>query len=149
MPSKSKTRVQHFPFETVKAAEASAFPNTSSTLLELPLELIMEILSHFDCLPTITGKLDLGLFGVDPKVSRRDLERTDALRALSQTCRSWRNLFSPLLWERLEPCLIHSDSGKWSESYGESLIRKSTLVCENPEIASHVRCVQLRTLWGS
>ena len=146
MPQKSKTRVQHSPgLETVnvKAAEASAF---RFTLLELPLELIMEILSHFNYLPVITAKLDLGHFGVDPKVSRLYLKRTDVLRALSQTCRSWRNLFSPLLWERLEPCLIHSDSGKCPESYGESLIRKSTFVCENPEIASHVRCVRIRTL---
>ena len=146
MPRKSKTRVQHSPFETVniEAAEASAF---RSTLLELPLELIIEILSHFNCLPLITGKLDYGLFGIDPTVTRRYLERTDTLRALSQTCRSWRNRFFPLLWDRLEPCLIHSsDSGIWSESYGTSLIRKSALVCENPEIASYIRCVQIRTL---
>jgi hypothetical protein len=110
MPRKSKTRVQHSPLETVsvKAAKAFAF---RSTLLELPLELIMEILSYFDCLPRITGKLDYGLFGIDPTVARRYLERTDALRALSQTCRSWRNRLFPLLWDRLEPCLIHSNSG--------------------------------------
>ena len=133
------------PLETVnlKAAEAPAFLNTSEALLKLPLELIMEVLSHFDCLPIITGKFDYDLFGIDPKITRRYLERTDALRALSQTCRSWRNLFFPLLWERLEPCLIHSDSGNWSESYGNSLIRKSALVCENAEIASHIRCVQI------
>ena len=144
MPLKSKTRVKRSPLQTVnvEAAEAFAFPNTSATLLELPLELIMEVLSHFECLPAIiTGKFDYDLFGIDPKITRRYLERTDALRALSQMCRSWRNLFFPLLWERLEPCLIHSDSGNWSEGYGNSLIRKSAFVCENPEIASHVRCV--------
>ena len=147
MPLKSKTRVQH-PLEAVnvKAAEASAFPNTSSTLLELPLELIMEIVSHFDCLPIITSKLNYGLFGADPRFSGRYLERIDALRALSQTCRSLRNLFFPLLWERLEPCLIPSDSGKWSENNADLLMRVSGFVCDNPEIASHVRCVHIRTL---
>ena len=150
MPRKSKTRVQHSPFETVnvEAAEAPAFPNTGSTLFKLPLELIMDILSYFDCLPIFTNKLNLSLFGIDPRVSRRYLERTDVLRALSQTCRSWRNLFFPLLWERLEPCSVMDDgSGNWFESNMDSLIRKSALVCENPEIASHVRCVQIRTLW--
>ena len=145
MPSKSKTRVQHSPLETVsvKAAEAPAFPNTHSAFLELPLELIMEILSHLDCLPIITTKLNCHRFSSDPRVSGRYLERTNALRALSQTCRSWRNLFSPLLWERLE---LHSDSGKWSDNNADLLMRMSAFVCENPEISLHVRCVQIRTL---
>ena len=151
MPRKSKIRIQHSPLETanVKAAEGPAFPNTGSTLFKLPLELIMEILSYFNCLPIITNKLNLSLFGINPKVSRRYLERTDALRALSQTCRSWRNLFLPLLWERLESCcsVMDIDSGNRFESNMNSLIRKSALVCENPEIASHVRCVQVRILW--
>ena len=63
-----------------------------------------------------------------------------------ETCKLWRNLFFPLLWERLEPCLTHSKAAAWYKVYGESLIRKSSLVCENPEIASHVRYVQIRTL---
>ena len=142
MPRKSKTRVKHSPLETIniKAPEAPAFPNTGSTLLELPHELIMEILSHFDCLPIITGKVDYGLFGIDPTVTRRYLERTNALRALSQTCKSGRDLFFPLLWERLEPCL-NSTSKEWFKVYRDSLMRMSAFVCENPEIASHVRCV--------
>jgi len=149
MPSKSKMRVQYSPLETVnvKAAGASAFPNTRSTLLELPLELIMEILSHLDGLPIITSELNYHRFNSVPRVSGWYLERTNALRALSHTCRSWRKLFSPLLWERLEPCLIHSDSGKRSESNADLLMRMSTFICENPEIASHVWCV-IRTLWG-
>jgi len=143
MPSKSRIHVKQSPLETVnaKAAEAPAFPNIRSTLLELPLELIMEILSHFDCLPTITSKHHYGLFGIDPTVTRRYLERTNRLRGLSQTCRSWRNLFFPLLWERLESCLTNSTSNEWFKVYGDSLIRKSALVCENTEIASYVRCV--------
>jgi hypothetical protein len=147
MPSKSKTRVKHSTLEIVN--EAPAFPNTGSTLFELPLELILEILSYFDSLPLITSKHHYSLLNIDPTITRRYLERTNTLRALSQTCRSWRTLFFPLLWERLEPCLMHFDSGKrYSESNADSLIRKSALVCENPEIASHVRCVQIRTLSG-
>jgi len=150
MSLKSKKRVKRSSLEmcAVKAAEAPAFPNIDkgSKLLELPLELIMEILSHFDHLPIITGKLDCSPFGVDPTISRRYLGRTDVLRALSQTCKLWRNLFFPLLWERLEPCLTHSKAAAWYKVYGESLIRKSSLVCENQEIALHVRYVQIRSL---
>ena len=132
MPLKSNTSVKHSPLATVNvnATGPPAFPNKGFELLELPLELIMEILSHFAHVPISTG-------------------RTYALRALSQTCRSWRNLFLPLLWERLESCcsVMDVDSGNRFESNMNSLIRKSALVCENPEIASHVRCVQVRILW--
>ena len=77
-----------------------------------------------------------------PSGSFRYLERTDALRALSQTCKLWGHLFFPLLWERLESCLTRPKPAIWySKVHGESLIRKSSLVCENREIASHVRCV--------
>ena len=124
MPLKSNTSVKHSPLATVNvnATGPPAFPNKGFELLELPLELIMEILSHFAHVPISTG-------------------RTYALRALSQTCRSWRNLFFPLLWERIEPSFVHCNRGEWSKVYGDSLIRKSSLVCENPEIACHVRCV--------
>jgi hypothetical protein len=106
----------------------------------------MEILSYFEYLPIpITSKNYITPHGIDYLLPSRYLERTTALRLLSQTCKLWRNIFFPLLWERLEACLSHSSTGAWYKIYGESLIRKSSLVCENPEIASHVRCV-LKTL---
>lgn len=139
MPLKSNKRVKRSPLETAKAPETPAFPKKGSKVLELPWELLMEILSHFGHLPIpVTADHN---FSVDFKLSSWYLERTDALRALSQTCRLWRNLFFPLLWERLEPCLTHSKAAAWYKVYGESLIRKSSLVRENTEIASHVRYV--------
>ena len=149
MPLKSKKRVKRSPLDTGKAveaaeAEAPAFPNTgsSSKVLELPLELLMEILSYFHCLPIpITAVHNFNAQGIDFKLSSRYLERTDVLRALSQTCKLWRHLFFPMLWERLEPCLAHTNGGAWYKAHGDSMIRTSSLVCENPEIASHVRCV--------
>ena len=147
MPSKSKTHVSPLETVNVKAAEAPAFPNTRSTLFELPLELIMEILSHLrvDYLPITISKKPKGYhrFGNGRRVSSRYLGRTGAIRALSQTCRSWRNLFSSLLWERLE---LHSNSGKLSDNNADLLMRMSAFVCESPAIALHVRCVQIRTL---
>jgi len=99
---KSKKRVKCSPLENsaVKPAEAPAFPNINkgSKLLELPLELITEILSHFVCLPIITRKICHSSFVLDPRVSCPYLERTNVLRALSQTCRLWRNLFFGSDW---------------------------------------------------
>lgn len=144
MPLKSNKRFKISPLEIVKAAEPPAFPNKGSKIRELPWELFMEILSHFGRLPIpVTADNNFSPLGVDFKRSSLYLERTDALRALSQTCKLWRDLFFPLLWERLEPCLTHSETATWYKIYGESLIRKSTLVCENSEIASHVRCVRI------
>ncbi|KIM44352.1 hypothetical protein M413DRAFT_443348 [Hebeloma cylindrosporum] len=145
MPVKSKKRVKRSPVEiTVKAAETLPFPNKGSKVLELPVELLMEILSYFGRLPIpLTADKNLSSLGVDTERSSRYLERTDVLRALSQTCKVWRHLFFPLLWERLEPCLTHSSGCAWYKLFGESLIRKSSFVCENPAIASHVRSMSV------
>ncbi|KDR72797.1 hypothetical protein GALMADRAFT_101124 [Galerina marginata CBS 339.88] len=97
----------------------------------------MEIVSYFKALP-IPMTLVYGHY-----LPSDYLERTDTLRALSQTCRLWRNTFFPLLWQRLETCATHSQSGAWYQVFGESLIRKSFLVTENPEIAAHVRSMSV------
>jgi hypothetical protein len=155
MPPKSIKRAKrHSPSSTESAkavvrerAAADTSPVFSNfrrpKVLELPLELLMEIISYFECLPVpmIASRSTAPyIIGYSSGPSRY-LERTDALRLLSQTCKLWRHIFFPLLWERLEPCLTHSESGAWYKVYGESLIRKSSLVCETPHIALHVRCV--------
>jgi len=150
LPTSSK-RVKHPSAETAALHEraptgesTSAFSNNKgSKALELPLELLMEIISHFKCLPVpITSRSYVTPRGISYRLPSQYLERTDALRLLSQTCKLWRNIFFPLLWERLEACLSHSSSGAtWDKICGDALIRKSSLVCKNPEIASHVRYV--------
>jgi len=146
MPPKSKKCAKRPSAETAaphERASTESIPvfsnNKGSKALELPLELLTEILSYFECLPVpITYR---SCFILHSAESSRYLERSDVLRSLSQTCKLWRTMFFPLLWERLETCLFHSFSGALYKVYGESLIRKSSLVCENPEMASHVRCV--------
>ena len=111
----------------------------TSKALELPLELLMEIISYYKAIPIPCAPTDPSSPTFYHFVKSEYLERTDALRALSQTCRLWRNVFFPLLWQRLEACATHSASGAWYQVLGESLIRKSFLVNENQEVASNVR----------
>jgi hypothetical protein len=145
MPPKSNKRTKRPSAETAATKSKLAFSNKKgSKALELPLELLMEIISYFETLPVLTtagSRIYVTLHGIDYFHPSRYLERINTLRLLSQTCKLWRNIFFPLLWERLEACLPHSSSGAWYKVYGESLIRKSSFVCENPEVASHVRCV--------
>lgn len=117
-------------------AEAT-LSNGKAKALQLPLELLMEVMSHFKAVSTgiIYGHSSRGL-------DSSYLERTDALRSLSQTCKLWRYIFFPLLWERLDVFATHSQSGAWYQVFGETMIRKCFLVTENQEIASHVRYVK-------
>ncbi|KAF8907056.1 hypothetical protein CPB84DRAFT_1769385 [Gymnopilus junonius] len=107
---------------------ASTMKNNAqaSKALELPLELLTEILSNFKVIPVPTTPTDpctpMFYHILEPDY----LERTDALRTLSQTS-----------------CASHSKSGAWYQVLGESLIRKSFLVTESQEIASHVRSMSV------
>ncbi len=64
----------------------------SKGLLTLPLELHLEILAHLDCqsIPWITRE------------ARGDRDRFNAIHALSSTCRTLYDMYSPLCWRRVE-----------------------------------------------
>lgn len=106
--------------------------------LQLPLELLMEILSYFKGIRRPSS--NAYIHNTSNNLSEY-LERTDTTRALSQTCRYWRFTLMPVLWESLDVCATHSKSKAWYQVFGETLVRKSTLMTANPEIASHVRSV--------
>ncbi|PPQ70344.1 hypothetical protein CVT24_013005 [Panaeolus cyanescens] len=123
--TQTSTSFQHIP----AASQASV-------ALQLPPELLLEILSYFKSLPV---PID-----TRARMLHEDyLERTDMLRALSQTCKVWRQMFLPLLWSSLNIVSSHSKSAAWYKTLSESLIRKSELVREMPELASYVRCMSL------
>ncbi|CAA7269121.1 unnamed protein product [Cyclocybe aegerita] len=142
MPRRSNKRVKYSLFSENSAnVESTAKPNAKQTskILEFPYELILEILSYFEALPVPFTPDDARMNSFSTHLPESTLERSDTLRALSQTCRMWRNVFLPMVWQNLEVSATHSQSAAWYKVFGEALIRKSKLVCDNPDIASLVR----------
>jgi hypothetical protein len=87
----------------------------------LPVELLLEIVSYFR-LVDYPGWFDR-------------TNRSWTLRVLSQTCRSLRCIFLPILWERLcirahEHCMYEA---------GKSLKRKGEALAHDTELAGYVR----------
>ncbi|EDR02172.1 uncharacterized protein LACBIDRAFT_309861 [Laccaria bicolor S238N-H82] len=120
----------------------AVLPNRRSSALGLPVELLMEILSYFPR-PLVGVPLYGVYFHSTPPAS--SLERTNLLRALSQTCQQWRLIFLSLLWERVEVCTARSQKTEaaWNLWLARSLERKSKGLAQNPQYASHVRCLNV------
>ena len=121
----------------------------TSKIFDLPIEIFVEVLSYFPALPIPTTSTAY------PLLSPETLARSDALRALSQTCLSFRNIFFPLLWERLEACAVRtrikgasrSDnreedgnqvSGAWYLAISKAVLTKCNGILANPGYATHV-----------
>ncbi|PBK65156.1 hypothetical protein ARMSODRAFT_892263 [Armillaria solidipes] len=112
----------------------------------LPNELLLEILSYWPSIP-IPAK-DRRVF------SERYMERFHALLALSQTCRSLRNVLLPLVWERLEACasrkpllspLYHRKLIlPWEKEVATELVRQLEVVTvRDPTLAVYVRTISV------
>ncbi|SJL12602.1 uncharacterized protein ARMOST_16030 [Armillaria ostoyae] len=112
----------------------------------LPNELLLEILSYWPSIP-IPAK-DRRVF------SERYMERFHALLTLSQTCRSLRNVFLPLVWERLEACasrkpllspLYHRKLIlPWEKEVATELVRQLEVVtARDPTLAVYVRTISV------
>lgn len=68
---------------------------------DLPLEILMEIVSYYPALP-----LPVSRYFCSQVLPSSTLVRSDALRSLSQVCRYWRQIFFPMLWEHVGACSI-------------------------------------------
>ncbi|KAK0227377.1 hypothetical protein EDD85DRAFT_974958 [Armillaria nabsnona] len=112
----------------------------------LPNELLLEILSYWPSIP-IPAK-DRRVF------SERYMQRFHALLALSQTCRSLRNVFLPLVWERLEarvsrkpllPPLYHRKLIlPWKKEVGTELVRQLEVVTiRDPTLAVYIHTISM------
>ena len=127
---------------SASTGSASCSRRQESKALDLPLELLREIISYFNCFPDqlIPSYASDEQSSLVPRDPRTYLERRNVLRSLSQTCRYWRDIFFPILWEHLNTA--HSEMpGQWYMALGESMIKKSLLLSKNPEIAAHVQYV--------
>ncbi|KAJ7493757.1 hypothetical protein FB451DRAFT_1215295 [Mycena latifolia] len=67
------------------------------SLPDLPTELLMEIVKYY---PDLHLYIDASIRGV----YNDEFSGNDTLRALSQTCRTLRGIFLPVLWERVHAC---------------------------------------------
>ena len=129
--------------------------NASKGLLCLPNELIAEILSDF---PNITALTRIGQYsdtpGVYPPVEGaenfQDIgpvlpskyhERPRVLRALSQACVSYRKVFGPMAWEKLDACVRTRGSRlTFYKDVGTAMERKCQgLLAESQEKRDMVR----------
>ncbi|KAJ7757467.1 hypothetical protein B0H16DRAFT_665143 [Mycena metata] len=133
---------------------------TPSSVLQLPTEIWLQIFSDSnflilgserDGVPRSLLLLDRGKFASSPKtVPLAYLERQEALRTLSQTCRALRAILFTLLWERVQAC-FDSKNGQttWHANVANVLLRscKALVKTENLFIARHVRVVSVSLSW--
>ncbi|TFK23292.1 hypothetical protein FA15DRAFT_594422 [Coprinopsis marcescibilis] len=125
------------------AQKTTASPSVQgrSLALELPLELLMEVVGWYKSPITMTTlKMETPNHRLLPPWI---LERTDALRALSQTCTRWRIVFLPMLWETMEVSVLRNPGGHWYKGISEALQRKCLGVAdpEMDKVAGLVRLV--------
>lgn len=116
----------------------------SRGLAAFPLEILLEIVSHYSEISLPTIRMD-----VFPR--SYPIHRPNALRALSQACRSLRTALLPILWQRIEACATTRISDRmgvsaykrlreqWQKDVASDLMRQMRIVLRNPELATHVR----------
>ena len=105
----------------------------SSRLATLAPELWLEILSYFPKVPDIVNFVVCRL-----TLKEWFSDRPDVLRALSQTCRTFRRFFLPMYWERLDVC-TNKFGGADHLHLATSLEAKSIGLCSRPDLADLVR----------
>lgn len=112
--------------------------NASRTVFQLPDETFLEILSYF---PVVSFRYKFSgprsVWGQTflPVIYA---ERLNALRAVTQTCRTLRRKFLSWLWERVEAC-VAPERAAWYISLGNALESKCHILLKNPPLATHVR----------
>ncbi|KAJ2923444.1 hypothetical protein H1R20_g13654, partial [Candolleomyces eurysporus] len=75
---------------------------------------------------------------------RSSFARTDAFRALSQTCVAWRDFFWPMIWEDVElGSALRDGMGAWYKKLAQGLIRKAKGIIEDEEVAKRVQRIRV------
>ncbi|KIJ30610.1 hypothetical protein M422DRAFT_267863 [Sphaerobolus stellatus SS14] len=158
MPSKrkaasnSKAKPQVNPVASSPERSPSSPPPSSSVtpiLLALPTETIHHILSHIPDMNLPVGYEYLGGHYpfYDPSIPALGYVRQDALRTLSQTCRSFRKFFLPSLWEHFN-VFTKGENGPPSQWYKRvsGLLERGSLFLADPKnknIAGYVRVIRV------
>ena len=137
MPHRRSTRARTPAEEDVQPDAIRADPPLNSKGLSiLPVELLLEILSYMQRspIPCLAGQ---------PQVLTAEyLERSRALRGLSQLCRFLRFALLPLVWERVEVCAINTPHA-WCKALATDLVEQLEIVTiREPSYAAHVKYVR-------
>lgn len=130
--------------EALEAAQAVvvAGPVNTTGLASLPTELHLEVIRY---LPDIDEYMP---FPEGAVFSKKYLERSATLFALSQTCRSLRSVFLPLTWQRLDvyACqralddLSNLRRIRWQRELATELVRQCEIVTiRDPTLAQYVK----------
>lgn len=112
--------------------------NITSGLLSLPVEVFERIYDELlgtSRLITIEDVLEN-----KPHLDDKFAYRTDALRALTQTCYALRVSCLPSYYEHVEACVVRGP-GAWYKQLSERLERTSLMFVEHPQLAMHVQTV--------
>ena len=140
-PPKKKTKARQKSVEGAPPTSnrVGAHGNLGKGILRCPVELQNEILDYY--LPVGPTSGSEGYFGPDPVLHPIYLERTTALRTLSQVSLDYRRVFLPLLYETLNVCCAEQSLNRVSfyKHVGDTLRRKSRGLIANPQLASYVR----------
>jgi hypothetical protein len=150
LSSRSATPIETPPFVKSESpvADLSAAPaavdrtHSSEAAAQVPPNLFLEILSNLYSVPfDKPGHQDPS--NVSYYLGERALERSNALRAMSQTCRDWRRTLLPVLYQSLEVGAIVRPEAQaddqWFIQCAERLISKCGGLADNPQFAWYTR----------
>ena len=129
-----------------EAALETGLPINTRGLPTLPIELLLEILSH-----SSEGTVPIPNRIANP-LPPKYLERATTLRTLSQLCRSLRNVALPALWEKIEAWATTSEypypshtlrtRTGWQKCIATDLVAQlETVTIRVPSLRSYVRYV--------
>ncbi|KAK0458148.1 uncharacterized protein EV420DRAFT_1270656, partial [Desarmillaria tabescens] len=110
----------------------------------LPTELLLEIISRFPSPP-----LKASMFYCLTVGGKELTERSAALVSLSQTCKAYRQIFLPMVWEKLEAfqCTdpnieVRPELPEWQQNVTSEIVRQlQTVTIKDPALADHVQSV--------
>lgn len=116
------------------------FPTEDTAMLSLPPEIIDEIMKFYPEIFVGAPKISNN----EPVLSSEYLQRTRALRSLSQVSRAYRNTFLPLLWETINICCCKQDERSFYKTLGETMIRYTSGLEKSPALKPFIRYFPLR-----
>jgi hypothetical protein len=154
MPSKASRRKARRRAEAeaealaAEQADAALFSHLTSPSRDVtagvPAEILHEVVSYFQFVPFDSpshgNALNAGYY-----LKETALVKYKVLRAMSQTCRKWRGLLLPMMYESVElGAIAKPHSGEqWFIQCAQRLIKICGGLGDSPELARYTRCVLL------